>query len=70
MTTEGSYYNNTPMLYTAIFTAVNNDNFHLTFFLYCSYFCSKHKLWVLNEAVLSSTQNLCFREKIRKSIPM
>ena len=28
------------------FTAVKNDNFQIIFFLYFSYFCSKHRLWV------------------------
>ena len=26
------------------------------------YFCSKHRLWVLGEAVLTSTNDLCFAE--------
>ena len=39
------------------------------FFLYFSYFCSKHKL--NGEAVLMSTHNLCFGAKIRKiGIPL
>ena len=35
---------------------------------YFSYFCSKHRLWVLvrTEAVLTSTHNLCFWSEIRK----
>ena len=28
-----------------------------------SYFCSKHRLWVLDVAVLTSTHNLCFEPK-------
>ena len=36
---------------------------------YFSYFCSKHRLWVLvrTEAVLMSTHNLCFWAEIRKT---
>ena len=33
-----------------------------------SYFCSKHRLWVLAEAVLTSTHNICFWAEIRKII--
>ena len=37
---------------------------------YFSYFCSKHRLWVLvrtaSEAVLTSTHNLCFEQKYEK----
>ena len=37
---------------------------------YFSYFCSKHRLWVFirtaGEAVLTSTQNLCFEQKYEK----
>ena len=40
------------------------QNFQLIF-LYFSYFCSKHRLWV---HVLTSTHNLCFRAKIRKIV--
>ena len=29
-----------------------------------SYFCSKHRLWVLGEAVLTITHNVCFGAKI------
>ena len=36
---------------------------NLTFF---SYFCSKHRLWVLSEDVLTNTHNLCFWAEIRK----
>ena len=34
-------------------------------FWYFSYFCSKHRLWVLvrTASVLTSTQNLCFEQK-------
>ena len=31
-------------------------------------FAQKHRLWVLSEAVLKSTHNLCLREKIRKNV--
>ena len=31
-----------------------------------SYFCSKHRLWVLIEAALTSTHNLCFEQKYEK----
>ena len=37
------------------------DHWSSVFFLYFSYFCSKHRLWVL-----TSTHNLCFGAKIRK----
>ena len=30
------------------------------------YFCSKHRLWVLAEAVLTSTNNQCFEQKYEK----
>ena len=40
------------------FSDKKSDNF--------SYFCSKHRLRVLDEAVLMSTHNLCFWAEIRK----
>ena len=41
-------------------------NFSEKTFWYFSYFCSKHRLWVLIEAVLTSTHNLCFWAEITK----
>ena len=40
-----NHYENTPMQYTAIFTAVN-ITISVIFFRLFSYFCSKHILWV------------------------
>ena len=43
------HYENLPMQYTEIFKVVKNENFSrmfFFFFLYFSYFCSKHRLWV------------------------
>ena len=41
-----SHYENMPMQYTAVFHSCKNANFQWIFFLYFSYFCSKHKAWV------------------------
>ena len=58
---------NKPMQYTAIFQGCKNDNFQMKkydiFHIFaqnidCAYI-------VLNEAVLTSTYNLCFRAKIK-----
>ena len=40
------HYANMSVQYTAIFHGCKNDNFHMIFFLYFSYFCSKYRLWV------------------------
>ena len=45
------------------FTAVKKGNFKMKNCDFFSYFCSKHRLWVL----VTSTINLCFRAKIRKN---
>ena len=64
------HYDNRPMQYTAILMAVKMTIFQLKYSDYFSYICSKHRLWVhnLDEAVLMSTHNLCFRAKIRKNV--
>ena len=36
-------------------------------FWYFSYVCSKHRLWVLCEAILTSTHNLCFCAEVIKN---
>ena len=67
-------YDNTSMQYTVVFTAVKIDNFQLRNFDIFLAFGSKHRLWLQNidcgymivEAVLTSTHNLCFKAKIRK----
>ena len=57
---ELRHYENLPMQYTVIFKIVKNENFQYNFFLYFSYFYSKH-----------SSHNLCFGAKIRKiGIPL
>ena len=63
-----NYYENLPMQYSAniIFSAIKLKISSQSF-LYFSYVCSKHRLWVhVAEAVLTSTHNLCFGSKIRK----
>ena len=42
----GKHYTNMSVQYTAIFHGCKNYNFQMKFFLYFSYFCSKHRLWV------------------------
>ena len=39
------------------------EKFYLFIFIFLSYFCSKHRLWV------HITHNLCFEAKIRNCIP-
>ena len=39
-------YDNTPMLYTAIFHGCKNDNFQMKKKVIFSYVCSKHRLWI------------------------
>ena len=50
----------TPLLYskTGVYRGIH----------YFSYFCSKHRLWVLvrTASVLTSTHNLCFEQKYEK----
>ena len=53
-----------PFKYIEYFTTKNfkfSDKNNSDFF---SYFCSKHRLWVLSEAVLTSTNNLYFLAEI------
>ena len=66
-----SHYKNTPMQHAAIFHGRKNDNLHLIFFFTIFILLLKTeivgtRLNHLNEAVLTSTHNLCFRAKIRK----
>ena len=56
---ERKHYANTPMQYTAIFHGCKNYNFQMK---NCDVFL------ILNEAVLTSTHNLCFRAKIRNKV--
>ena len=60
-------YDNTSMQYTVIFTAVQIDNFQLRNFDIFLVFA--HNIdcgYMIVEAVLKSTHNLCFKAKIRK----
>ena len=43
---------NLSMQYTETFFSCKNQKFLLEFFLYFSYFCSKHRLWVHNRTAL------------------
>ena len=51
-----------------------NENFQIKILIFFSYFCSKHRLWVLvrtaspGEAVLTSTHNLCFEQKLENNV--
>ena len=57
--------------HTMIFIAIKIENYRQKTFDIFSYFCSKHRLWVHAEAVLTSTHNLCYGAKIRKTgIPL
>ena len=49
------------------FTTEKNDNFQLIVFDYFHTFAQNIDWWY-NEAVLTSTHNLCFRAKIRKNV--
>ena len=60
---ERIHYDKTPMQYTANFNGCKNDDFQVKQIF--SYFCLKHRLWVI-EAVLTSIQNQCFRAKLRR----
>ena len=54
------HYENTPMQYAAIFKGCKNGNFQMKN-------CDIFLIFAQNtKAVLTSTQNLCFRSKIRK----
>ena len=44
---KASHYKNLSMQYTEIFLAFKIENFQLKNFDIFSYFCSKHRLWVL-----------------------
>ena len=55
-----SHYKNTPMQYTAIFQGCKKDNFQMKDCDVFLYFCSKHRLWVHVQAVLTSTHNICY----------
>ena len=56
---------NTPMQYTAIFHGWKEDNVQMKS---CDLFLIFAQNIELNEAVLTSTHNLCFRAKIRKNV--
>ena len=62
------HYGNTPMQHTAIFHGYKNDNFQLKYFVYFHIFAQNidcgYTLEPPQEAVLTSTHNLCFRAKI------
>ena len=47
------------------FLSCKNRKFSVDFFLYFSYFCSKHRLWV-HVRTARRTHNLCFESKIKK----
>ena len=65
---------NMPMQYTGIFKGVKNEKFQYRLFFFFSFIAiflsfAKNRLWA--EAILTSTHNLCFATKIRKTgIPM
>ena len=61
----GLHYENPPIQNIQKISPLKIENFHIKKNWYFSYFCSKHRLWVL-EAVLTSTHNLCFWAEIRK----
>ena len=60
------HYENTPMQYTAIFNSCKNDNFKLKFFDYFHIFAQNIYCGYTLEPVLMSTNNICFKAKIRK----
>ena len=66
-----THYENTPMLYTAIFHGCKKDNFQIKnydiflFVLLKTYIVGTRSNR-LSEAVLTSTHILCFRAKVRK----
>ena len=64
--TGNFHYANTPMLYTAIFHGCKNINVHIFFLFLLKTLIVGTCLNRLNEAVLTSTHNLCFGAKIRK----
>ena len=56
-----------PMQYTAIYHGCKNDNFQMKFVMFFSYFSQIiGSGYSFSEAVLTSTNNLCFGVKIRK----
>ena len=64
-----------PMQYAAIFNSCKNDKFHMkdcdVFLIFAQNIDCGYMLEPLNEAVLTSTDNLCFRAKIsKKCIPL
>ena len=61
-------YDDTPVKYTAIFHCCKNDNFQLkNLFIFLIFAQNIDFGYTLEaEAVLTSTNNLCFRAKIRK----
>ena len=62
-----THYENTPMQYTAIFYGRKNDNFQMKSCEILYIFAQNiDRGYMLTEAVLMSTHNLCFRAKIRK----
>ena len=61
------------MQYTAIFHGCKNDNFKMIFLeiillIFAQNIDCGYTLNRLNEAVLTSTHNLCFRAKVRKNV--
>ena len=61
------HYENTPMQYAVIFKGCKNGNFQMKncdiFLIFAQNIDSGY---TLEQAVLTSTHNLCFRAKIRK----
>ena len=58
------------MQYTVIFHGCKNDNFQMkieiVFYIFAQKYVVGTRFNRLDEAVLTSTHNLCFRAKIRK----
>ena len=74
--TSSVYYDNTPIQYTVIFHGCKNDYFQMKnldiFLIFAQnidygYTLEPPRRGGSNEAVLTSTHNLCFRAKIRKN---
>ena len=59
------HYENTPIQITENFTTTKWQISDKKFW-YFSYFCSKHRLWILVRTASLSTHNLCFWAEIRK----
>ena len=75
-----THFDNSPMQYIAVVTAVKHDNFLVDFFIFTAqndffqmkkrllffYSCTKHRLRVLFRTVLTNNHSLYFRTELRK----